>query len=212
MVTCNETTPLPILELGDKSKPGIVFLHGWPDSAAVWATQFYRFCAPPHGQYHCIAPNWFQGATNDPALTEAGPNITRLQLVAEVMPELFNVTGMNAALHPAKDTTMWGNDGGAVMAYTLMAQYPWLTERAVILDIPDVYYSAAFGQIGYQTESFAAYIERDNERARQNYVHLGAPNPKHATWNTLWIYIYTARLHGERIVVRWLLHHDARNV
>ena len=28
--------PLPTLSLGDPSKPGLFFIHGWPDSAAEW--------------------------------------------------------------------------------------------------------------------------------------------------------------------------------
>ena len=58
-VVANHSRALPTLQLGNPAHPPMFFLHGWPDSAAVYANQFEHFCAPPHGTYFCVAPTWF---------------------------------------------------------------------------------------------------------------------------------------------------------
>eukprot|EP00966_Prymnesium_polylepis_P167491 3872266-Prymnesium_polylepis.1 len=56
-VVANHTRTVPTLELGDRRKPAMVFLHGWPDSSALWANQFEYFC-DGGGKYYCVAPSW----------------------------------------------------------------------------------------------------------------------------------------------------------
>ena len=43
-VVANHSRSVPTLELGDPTMPALVFIHGWPDSSALWANQFESFC------------------------------------------------------------------------------------------------------------------------------------------------------------------------
>ena len=36
-IVANHSTPLPTLLLGDPARPPMLFIHGWPDSAALWS-------------------------------------------------------------------------------------------------------------------------------------------------------------------------------
>ena len=56
----------PTLELGDENKPPMFFLHGWPDTAAVWANQFEHFCMGDDAPFYCVAPSWIVYKTQLP--------------------------------------------------------------------------------------------------------------------------------------------------
>ena len=65
----------PTLELGDPSRPPMLFFHGWPSTSAMWANQFKSFCYDEDASYFCIAPSWIDF---HPDLPAADPTSHRL--------------------------------------------------------------------------------------------------------------------------------------
>ena len=42
---------------GQRGRPVLMFLHGFPEAAFVWDALLEHFARPEHGGYRCIAPN-----------------------------------------------------------------------------------------------------------------------------------------------------------
>ena len=42
---------------GERGRPVLMFLHGFPQAAFVWDDLLVHFSQPEHGGYRCIAPN-----------------------------------------------------------------------------------------------------------------------------------------------------------
>jgi len=184
-VTANLTTPLPILEIGDPSKPGMFFIHGWPDNAAEWAAQLAHFCAPPHGKYHCISVSW----TNfDPDVPYAPQDQLRFQIVIDKIAATMREVGFNASAHPEKDTTLVIHDWGAFIGYQLMAQYPSLMKRTIAFDIGFI--SSTITNTTYQAVNREAWVKKDSTISTGNAAYLDCPSPTFATWQTVWPYCF----------------------
>ena len=111
------------LAAGDPEHPLLLLLHGFPDNAWTWEHQFaplaaagYRVVAPFLRGYpptEIPATGYYDGAT-----------------LAE------DVRGLIAALSPDKPAFLVGQDWGAALSYGLLALYPELVARAVVMAIP----------------------------------------------------------------------------
>ena len=42
---------------GERGRPVLMFLHGFPEAAFVWDELLEHFARPEHGGYRCLAPN-----------------------------------------------------------------------------------------------------------------------------------------------------------
>ena len=42
---------------GERGRPVLLFLHGFPEAAFVWDELLAHFAQPKHGGYRCVAPN-----------------------------------------------------------------------------------------------------------------------------------------------------------
>jgi len=182
MVKPNTTTALPILELGDPSRPGMFFIHGWPDSAAEWAPQMAHFCGPK-GRYHCVAVSW----TNfDPDVPMAPQEDLRFQKAIDKIKLTMEQVGFDVASNPKKDTTLHAHDWGAFVGYQVIAQYPTLTNRNIFYDIGAI--GSTITNTSYQAVNREAYIAKDSSISIANAVRLNVPSPTFATWDRSWPY------------------------
>ncbi len=55
---------------GERGRPLMVFLHGFPEAAFIWDELLEHFAQPAHGGYRCVAPN-LRGFERSSAPTEA---------------------------------------------------------------------------------------------------------------------------------------------
>ena len=111
------------LAAGDPEHPLLLLLHGFPDNAWTWEHQFAPLAA---AGYRVVAP-FLRGypPTEIPA-TAFYDGAT----LAE------DVRGLIAALSPNKPAFLVGQDWGAALSYGLLALYPELVARAVVMAIP----------------------------------------------------------------------------
>jgi pimeloyl-ACP methyl ester carboxylesterase len=111
---------------GERGRPVLMFLHGFPEAAFVWDELMEHFARPAHGGYRCIAPNLrgFERSTQPSDVKAYRPR----ELVKDIA-ALIAVEGAPLACLVAHD---WG---GAV-AWNLANQQPELMKRLAIVNSP----------------------------------------------------------------------------
>lgn len=111
---------------GERGRPVLMFLHGFPEAAFVWDELLEHFAQPAHGGYRCVAPN-LRGyeASSQPAEVSA---YRPKHLVQDIV-ALAQAEGAPLACLVAHD---WG---GAV-AWGFANQHPQLAQRLAILNSP----------------------------------------------------------------------------
>ena len=111
---------------GEKGRPVLMFLHGFPEAAFVWDGLLAHFSQPQNGGYHCIAPN-LRGFECSSAPTDVAAYRPK-HLVQDVA-ALIELQGAPLACLIAHD---WG---GAV-AWNLAASQPGLIKKLAIINSP----------------------------------------------------------------------------
>ena len=111
---------------GERGRPVLMFLHGFPEAAFVWDELLLHFSRPEHGGYRCVAPN-LRGyeRSSQPAEVSA----YRARHLVQDIAALIAIEGGPLACLVAHD---WG---GAV-AWSLANQRPELTRKLAIVNSP----------------------------------------------------------------------------
>ena len=111
---------------GERGRPVLLFLHGFPEAAFVWDDLLLHFARPEHGGYRCVAPN-LRGfeASSQPADVAA----YRAKHLVQDIAALITIEGGPLACLVAHD---WG---GAV-AWSLANQRPELARKLAIVNSP----------------------------------------------------------------------------
>ena len=111
---------------GERGRPVLVFLHGFPEAAFIWDELLEHFAQPAHGGYRCVAPN-LRGyeASSQPADVSA---YRPKHLVQDIV-ALARIEGAPLACLVAHD---WG---GAV-AWNFANQHAALTQKLAIVNSP----------------------------------------------------------------------------
>ena len=111
---------------GDKGRPVLVFLHGFPEAAFVWDDLLTHFAKPENGGYRCIAPN-LRGFELSSAPTDV--SAYRPKHLVQDIAALIETEGSQIECLVAHD---WG---GAV-AWNLAASQPQLIKKLAIINSP----------------------------------------------------------------------------
>ena len=111
---------------GERGRPVLVFLHGFPEAAFVWDELLEHFARPENGGYRCVAPN-LRGyeKSSQPAAVKA----YRAKLLVQDIAALIEIEETPIECLVAHD---WG---GAV-AWNLANQLPHLTKKLAIINSP----------------------------------------------------------------------------
>ena len=111
---------------GERGRPVLLFLHGFPEAAFVWDELLLHFARPENGGWRCVAPNLrgFERSSTPAEVAAYRPK----HLVQDIA-ALIEAEGGRLACLVAHD---WG---GAV-AWSLANQRPQLTERLAIINSP----------------------------------------------------------------------------
>jgi epoxide hydrolase 4 len=111
---------------GERGRPVLLFLHGFPEAAFIWDEVLLHFARPENGGYRCVAPN-LRGyeQSSQPADVAA----YRPKHLVQDIAALAQVEGAPLACLVAHD---WG---GAV-AWNFANQLPQLTRKLAIINSP----------------------------------------------------------------------------
>ena len=121
---------LSVRAAGERGRPVLMFLHGFPEAAFVWDTLLVHFAKPENGGYRCVAPNLrgFEKSSSPTDVSAYRPKFLVQDIAALIALETEN-TGGQLACFVAHD---WG---GAV-AWNLANQMPHLTKQLAIINSP----------------------------------------------------------------------------
>lgn len=115
---------------GERGRPVLVFLHGFPEAAFVWDELLMHFSRPENGGYRCIAPN-LRGYENSTRPADAKDY--RAKLLVQ------DIAALIAAQAQGKDEPiecLVAHDWGGAVAWNLANQMPGLTRRLAIINSP----------------------------------------------------------------------------
>jgi pimeloyl-ACP methyl ester carboxylesterase len=111
---------------GERGRPVLVFLHGFPEAAFVWDELLLHFSRPEHGGYRCVAPN-LRGyeRSSQPAEVAA----YRAKHLVQDIAALIEAEG-------APIECLVAHDWGGAVAWNLANQRPELARKLAIVNSP----------------------------------------------------------------------------
>ena len=114
---------------GERGRPVLMFLHGFPEAAFAWDQLLAHFAAPEHGGFRCVAPN-LRGyeQSSRPADVSAYHAKHLAQDIAALIAAECGPQGQLVALI--------AHDWGGAVAWNLAATRPELMQRLVIINSP----------------------------------------------------------------------------
>ncbi len=113
---------------GERGRPVLLFLHGFPEAAFVWDGLLTHFSQPEHGGYRCVAPNLrgYAGSSAPPDVRDYRAK----HLVQDVL-ALIAVEADRAPL-----AALVAHDWGGALAWNLAALHPQQLDRLAIINSP----------------------------------------------------------------------------
>jgi epoxide hydrolase 4 len=171
---------------GDKGRPVLMFLHGFPEAAFVWDGLLEHFAKPQNGGYRCIAPN-LRGFERSSAPADVAAY--RAKFLVQDIAALIAIEGGHLDCLVAHD---WG---GAV-AWSLAASQPQLMDRLAIInsphpstflrelqDSPAQQAASAYMNFLIRPDAEKLLAEDDYRRLWEFFINMGATSGPHA-WLT----------------------------
>lgn len=115
---------------GQRGRPVLIFLHGFPEAAFVWDPLLAHFSQAEHGGYRCIAPNLrgFEKSSSPTDVSAYRPKHLVQDIAALIAIEAENQGGQLACLV--------AHDWGGAVAWNLANQRPQLIKRLAIINSP----------------------------------------------------------------------------
>ncbi len=117
---------------GERGRPVLLFLHGFPEGAFVWDALLEHFAQPEHGGYRCVAPN-LRGYERSSAPPEVKDYRAKF-LVQDVLALIDSECG--AQTPPAPLAALVAHDWGGAVAWNLANQHPERLAKLVIINSP----------------------------------------------------------------------------
>lgn len=114
---------------GERGRPVLLFLHGFPEGAFIWDALLDHFTDPAHGGYRCVAP-WLRGFAPSSHPPEAEAYRAK-HLVQDITALIAAECGDGGSL-----AALVAHDWGGAVAWNLANQRPDLMQRLVIVNSP----------------------------------------------------------------------------
>ena len=111
---------------GERGRPVLVFLHGFPEAAFVWDELLEHFAQPANGGYRCVAPN-LRGYEESSQPADVAAYRPR-----ELVKDLVALAGIEGA--PL--ACLVAHDWGGAVAWNFANQFPQLTKKLAIINSP----------------------------------------------------------------------------
>jgi pimeloyl-ACP methyl ester carboxylesterase len=113
---------------GEKGRPVLMFLHGFPEAAWVWDPLLVHFSKPENGGYRCIAPN-LRGYERSSA-----PDDIKAYRVKYLVQDILALIALESG--PAPLAALVAHDWGGAVAWGLANQHPERLRQLVIVNSP----------------------------------------------------------------------------
>lgn len=111
---------------GEKGRPVLMFLHGFPEAAFVWDGLLEHFAKPENGGFRCIAPN-LRGFEQSSAPAD----------IAAYRPKhLVQDIAALIAIEGPQIECLVAHDWGGAVAWNLAASQPQLAKKLAIINSP----------------------------------------------------------------------------
>ena len=114
---------------GERGRPVLMFLHGFPEAAFVWDALLEHFAQPAHGGYRCVAPN-LRGYERSSAPSDVRDYRAR-HLVQDVLALMDAECGAGQPV-----AALVAHDWGGGIAWNLANQQPERLRQLVIINSP----------------------------------------------------------------------------
>lgn len=113
---------------GERGRPVLMFLHGFPEAAFAWDELLEYFAQPEHGGYRCIAPH-LRGFEQ----SSAPPDVSayRAKHLVQDIAALIAQESPGAPL-----AALVAHDWGGAIAWNLANQQPQLLQKLAIINSP----------------------------------------------------------------------------
>lgn len=111
---------------GQRGRPVLMFLHGFPEAAFVWDELLEHFARPEHGGFRCVAPN-LRGYEKSSQPAEVKEY--RAKYLVQDIAALIQVEG-------APLECLVAHDWGGAVAWNLANQMPQLASKLAIINSP----------------------------------------------------------------------------
>lgn len=115
---------------GERGRPVVMFLHGFPEAAFVWDDLLKHFSQPENGGYRCIAPN-LRGFEKSSA-----PNEVSAYRVKFLIQDIAALIAIETADSGGKLACLVAHDWGGAVAWSLANQMPHVAEKLAIINSP----------------------------------------------------------------------------
>ncbi len=115
---------------GERGRPVLMFLHGFPEAAFVWDALLDHFARPDNGGYRCVAPN-LRGYEHSSAPAEAGAYRAR-----HLVEDIAALIAIECPTSGGQLECLVAHDWGGAVAWSLANQRPDLAKRLAIINSP----------------------------------------------------------------------------
>ena len=113
---------------GERGRPVLMFLHGFPEAAFAWDALLEHFSRPENGGYRCVAPN-LRGYEYSSA--PADVRDYRAKHLLQDIAALIEAESPNAPL-----AALVAHDWGGALAWAFANQHPQRLNKLVIVNAP----------------------------------------------------------------------------
>lgn len=120
---------LSIRTCGERGRPVLVFLHGFPEAAFVWDEYLEHFAKPENGGYRAIAPN-LRGFERSSSPADASSYRPK-HLIQDIAALIESEVGKNGQL-----ACLIAHDWGGALAWSLVNRQPQLQKKLIIINSP----------------------------------------------------------------------------
>lgn len=173
---------------GERGRPVLLFLHGFPEGAFVWDVLLTHFSRPENGGYRCVAP-YLRGYEQSSAPSDVSAYRAK-HLVQDIL-------ALSQAESPSQPlAALVAHDWGGALAWGLANQHPQCLQRLVIINSPHPGTFLRELQNNPQQQAASAYMnflirpdaeallaEDDYRRLWTFFTNMGATTGPHA-WLT----------------------------
>ena len=115
---------------GERGRPVLMFLHGFPEAAFIWDEVLTHFAQPENGGYRCVAPN-LRGFEHSSSPSEA--SAYRAKFLVQDIAALIAIEAQDQGGQLA---CLVAHDWGGAAAWNLANQRPHLLKQLAIINSP----------------------------------------------------------------------------